>query len=439
MTRLTRRELLAWMTAGTAGTVAGVSWLSGGDGPAAAPAGSSPDAELRPRSTSGDSSNPSSTDVAVRPAASPASPASGSDRLLVVLEMPGGNDGLSTVVPYGDGAYYDARPTVALAAGDVLALDDQLGLHPNLARIAARGAAAVVGVGAPEPDGSHFEMMQRWWRGDPAPSVDGLGWVGRLADVLDDGSAVATALTIGTGSHPILRSDHASTLAIPGADAAWYLAGGDGPVDTAFQRGVRAIGGAGGDGYYGRLAGMSGRTVALAEQLVGDEQEITGYPDSQLGRSLAFTRRLFQLGTGIRVVHVVMDGDFDTHEGHGYRHPEQMTALDEAVGAFFDDLDATGMADRVVLMTTSEFGRTVHENGSAGLDHGSASSMLVMGPVGTGIVGSHPSLTDLDDNDDLIATARFDSYLGAVVEGWLGVPAAEVFPTAPDLLPLSFA
>ena len=445
MARLTRRELLAWMTAGTAASVAGVSWLGGGDGAGgAAPAGTRPDGSRAPGSssgapsTSGRSAPPSS---AGSPAgASTASSAQvGGDRLLVVVEMPGGNDGLSMVVPYGEGAYYDVRPTLAVPEGDVLRIDDAFGLHPSLTRIADRGVAAVVGVGAPEPDGSHFEMMRRWWRGDPSPSIEGLGWIGRLADVLDDGSSVATAMTIGTGSHPILIADHAATLAIPGADAAWYLAGGDEGVEAAFQRGVRAIGGLSGDGYYGRLATTSASTVALAEQLVGnDTDEDDAYPDSQLGRSLLFTRRLFQLGAGVRVVHVVMEGDFDTHEDHGGRYPNNMAVLDEAVGAFWDDLDRAGLADRVLLMTTSEFGRTVHENGSSGLDHGSASSMLVMGDVAHGVVGDAPSLTELDDNDDLIATARFDSYLAAAVEGWMGVPASEVFPTAPDLLPIAF-
>lgn len=438
MAGMTRRELLAWMTAGTAGAVAGVSWL-GGDGSApdvragGAPGTSAPSGPRSTMPTATARSQGTRMDDPGR-AIAPAN-----DRFLVVVEMPGGNDGLSMVVPYGEGAYYDARPSVAIPQGDVLALDDRYGLHPALTRVAERGVAAVVGVGAAEPDGSHFEMMQRWWRGDPAPAVDGLGWVGRLADVIDDGSAVAAALSVGTGSHPILRAEWASTLAIPGANAAWYLAGGENPIEAAFQGGVRAIGAAGGEGYFGRIATTAGRTVSMAERLVGfDDEEETGYPDSQLGRSLLFARRLFQLDGGPRVVHVIMDGNFDTHEGHGWQHEENMNAFDAAVGAFWDDLDETGMADRVVLMTTSEFGRTMHENGSAGLDHGSASAMLVMGPVAPGIVGEHPSLTALDVNDDLIATASFDGYLGGVVEGWLEVPANEVFPGVGEVMPLTF-
>lgn len=440
MERLTRRELLAWLAAGTATTAAGFTLLPGGGDAASAPSagpgttsgGTRPNGSAAPRTTAAGSMPAPAT------ASEPVRAADG-DRLLVVVEMPGGNDGMSMVVPHGVPGYYDVRPQLAIAPGDVLAIDDLVGFHPNLAGVARRGAAAVVGVGSHEPDGSHFEMMQRWWAGDPRAGSPTTGWVGRLADVLDDRDALATAITVGTGSHPILRSERAATLAIPGADAAWYLSGAEGGVELAFQRGVAALGSAGGDGYAGRLAATTGRTVDLAGRLVdGDGDDVDGYPDTELGRSLRFARELFTLGAGVRVVHVVMSGDFDTHDGHGDRHPALMQTFDDAVTAFWDDVDASGLAGRVALMTTSEFGRTVHENGSLGLDHGAASSMLVMGPVAAGRVGEHPSLTALDDNDDLMATAGLDQYLGAMVEGWLGVPADEVFPSRPELLPIPF-
>lgn len=441
MNRLSRRELLAWMAAGTATTAAGWTVLSGsGGGSLQVPPGTGSGTAGRegtpaasgPASTAGGESSVGRV-AAASTAASPA--AASGERLLVVVEMPGGNDGLSMVAPFGLAGYYDARPGLGIPAADLIRIDDEIGLHPRLERVAARGVAVVQGVGSTEPDGSHFEMMRRWWRGDPGQTPEGPGWVGRLADVVDAGS-VATAMTIGTGSHPILRSEKASTLAIPGADAAWYLAGGDEGVEAAFQRGVRAIGSGGGDGYRGRLVDMSARTIALADELVGaaDDEDGAEYPDSGLGRSLGFASGLFQLGAGIRVVHIVMEGDFDTHESHADRHAELMGTFDEAVDAFWNDLDDRGLSDRVLLMTTSEFGRTLRENGSAGLDHGTASSALVMGPVSPGRYGEHPSLTSLDDNGELIATVGLDAYLAGAVEGWLGVPATEVFDTRPEPL-----
>ncbi len=106
--------------------------------------------------------------------------------------------------------------------------------------------------------------------------------------------------------------------------------------------------------------------------------------------------------------------------------------------AFWDDVDAAGLTDRVLLMTSSEFGRTVFENGSGGLDHGTASVGLVMGPVEPGRLGTYPSLVDLDGNRDLIASLGLDSYLGGVVERWFGVTASEIFETRPEPLGLLF-
>ena len=133
-----------------------------------------------------------------------------------------------------------------------------------------------------------------------------------------------------------------------------------------------------------------------------------------------------------------MDGDFDTHEDHAETYPELMRELDTNLAAFHDDLDARGLGDDVMVMTTSEFGRTLDENSSGGLDHGTSATAFLSGPGtgssgSTGLLGSSkrlgdlPSLTRLDDNGDLQATLPFESYLAGVVEGWLGVPASEVF------------
>ncbi len=438
MTQLSRRELLAWLAAGTATTAAG--WSLTGNGAAAPTAsGATPARSASERSAAGGSSVAASP-MSPSAASSMASAAAG-DRVLVVVEFGGGNDGLSTVVPAGLTGYYDARRDTAIAESELLGFDGEIGLHPALTRIAERGVAVVQGIGSHHPDGSHFEMMHRWWRGTPDAAEYGPGWIGRLADVIGDPSAIASAVSIGSGTHPIIQSRSAATLALPGADAAWYLAGAEDPIASAFQRGIRTMADQAGEGDQARLGSMVGATAALAERLVAADADADSveYPDSSLARSLAFARQLVSLDLGVRVVHVVMDGDFDTHEGHSWRHPDLMATFDAAVGAFWDDADAAGLSDRLLLMTTSEFGRTLSENGSGGLDHGTASTALVMGPVSPGRVAEHPSLTRLDDNGDLVATVGFDSYLGSVVEGWMGVPAGEVFDSNPSLIDLAFA
>ena len=362
------------------------------------------------------------------------------DRVLVVVEMPGGNDGLSMAVPYGNGAYYDLRERTAIAETEVLDLDGRNGLHPNLTNMHARGVTLVDGVGSFEPDGSHFEMQARWWAGNSTTASNTTGWIGRLADLLAaDGSlnGPAAALSVGSGAHPIIRSATGSTVSMPSADALWAVAGAtddDDRMRAAYQRTLRSFA-----AVDTPLAPSMQEGLAFADRMVeldlGDENaEELGYEGWGFGRSLRFAASVLEGDVGVRVVHVQTAGDFDTHDGHDYSYPELIRGVDANLGAFHRDIEARGLADRVMVMTTSEFGRTAKENSNGGLDHGTASTMLLSGPGMNGRLGEQPSLTDLDDNGDLKATMRFESYLGGVVEGWLDIPASEVFD--PSIEPL---
>jgi uncharacterized protein (DUF1501 family) len=437
---MSRRELIAWLTA-TAGaaSVGGLLLTDAGDR-SGNPAAST---SVPPGST--DPSVPSTTGVQTARKPPAIAPIPG-ERLLVVLEMPGGNDGLSMVVPYGIGAYYDQRPNTAVDAATVLHLDDEIGLSPELARLHRRGVTVVQGVGAFEPDGSHFEMLARWWSGLSTPPVSTTGWVGRLADVLYDGSAPAVALSIGSGSHPIIRSEKGPTVSVPGADSLDAVVGADSD-DTfarAFQSALSELGQVGPSDSEAatRMRDTIARSISFADRLSAGsidseaDSDSVGYTDSGLASSLRFVGEVFAADAGVRVIHVPMEGDFDTHEGHTWRHPALMADLDANLAAFHDDLDALGLGERVMVMTTSEFGRTIVDNDSGGLDHGTASMLLLSGPGTGGRLGELPSLTKLDDNNDLIATSAFESYLGGVVEGWLGVPATEVFGAGVEPLDL---
>ncbi|MFN8023622.1 MAG: DUF1501 domain-containing protein [Acidimicrobiales bacterium] len=430
---ISRRELLKWASAGAGAAAVGVGTYAIGRSDAPKPFGVL--AGPQPSSDTTAPRRPEST-TAAPPAAPSTMPAATdlSQRLLVVVEMAGGNDGMSMVVPYGDGAYYDLRRTTAIGEGDVLTIDDQVGFHPSLPSLHQRGAAIVQGVGSFESDGSHFEMLARWWAGSPSPGgARDTGFLGRLADAIGDPSAPAVALSVGTGTSPAIISRTAATLAIPGADAAGYLAGAgdDDSFRRLFQQSVAQYGAAPSfNDLDARLRSTTTQSLAFAQELMSmasDEED--PYPYSDLGRGLRLAAQLFAAGQGVRIVHVPMHQDFDTHDDHNGRYPGIMQDLDESLSVFLDDLAAKGLSDRVLVMTTSEFGRTARDNDSGGLDHGTASNALLIGPVVPGRYGEASSLTDLDENDNLKATMGFDTYYATVAEGWFGVPASEALDT----------
>ncbi len=445
--QITRRELLKWASAGAGAAAVGVGTYSVGRGGAPSASGvlAPSSGPTMPPATSSDRPRNPDASVGVPDATVPAVSASTDlgQRLLVVVEMAGGNDGMSMLVPYGNGSYYDLRPRTAIGDADVLVLDDQVGFHPELKRLHAHGAAVMQGVGSFDSDGSHFEMLARWWSGSPvAGGARDTGFLGRLADLIGDPAAAAVAMSVGSDATPAIASRSVSTLAIPGADAAAYLAGAgdDDPFRQLFQQGFAAFG-AGESAFEldARLRRLKHQSAAFASVLNEIDQEgeegDDGYPSSELAQGLRLAARLFSGDHGVRIVHVPMQQDFDTHDDHNGRYPGLMQDFDSSVGAFLDDLAARGLSDRVLLMTTSEFGRTARDNDSGGLDHGTASNALLIGPVNAGRFGEHPSLVDLDDNDNLKPTMGLDQYYATVAEGWFGVSASDVLDPGSTPIP----
>lgn len=423
---ISRRDLLKWAAAGAGAAAVGSVTYAYGRG----------ESTRDQRSTA-----PSGVEGVRRPqmpAAAPvtelSAPAANGDlgsRMLVVVELGGGNDGLSMMVPYGMGRYYDLRRTTAVAESDVLAIDDEVGFHGSLPKLHARGAAVVQGVGSLTPDLSHFEMMSRWWSGSPLSSrADDTGFFGRLADAIGDPAAAAVAVSVGSASSPALASRSVGTLAVPDLSSTTSVvgAGDDDPVRQAFQRGFGAFGaGTGVSELDARIRAAAAQSTRFAQMLAGvAPSDPESYPDTELAGGLRLAAQLLAQDAGVRIVHVPAHQDYDTHDDHSGRYPALMQELDDALQAFFDDITARGLADRVLVMTTSEFGRTVTDNDSGGLDHGTASHALLMGPVNPGRHGEHPSLTDLDGDGYLRATVGLDDYYATVAEHWFGVPATEV-------------
>ena len=356
------------------------------------------------------------------------------DRRLVVIDMAGGNDGLSMVPPIGNPAYQQHRPRTALDAATILPISASVGLHPNLVKLHARGAAIIQSVGVPQPDLSHFEMLRRWWAGDLDSVNESLtGFLGRLADQIGDPTAAAVGVSLGYGPTPALISDKVITLSMdpysdgrfpvpPTLDAATaWTAGWKSMAEYAPTEPAPFCSARNGAAYALRFSQVAG----------GFPPAGSGYPTSELGAQLMLAARIVSQDNGVRIVHVPFLGDFDTHQNHLERHAALMAELDDGLDAFLVDLDRRGIAGRVLVATTSEFGRRVPDNASNGLDHGAASFAMFVGPAAAGLYGSYPSLTTLDRSENLIATLSMSQYYATIAESWFGVPASEVLRGSP--------
>ena len=361
-----------------------------------------------------------------------------SNRVLVVVEMQGGNDGLSTVVPFNSGTYYDLRPNIAISPEDVLPLDNEVGLNPNLARLHQRGVALVEGVGPIDGNLSHFEMVQRWDAGDVEGTNDlRSGFLARLADTVDNSSPLV-GLSVG-GNTPRFANSSASTLALDNLNSLQYLSAGDNDMLQTYHGSLQSFSldestmtGVVGSSWL-QLLDLGAMLSAQFER-DNDENNPMFTDGGRLGRQLGLAADLIVADVGVRIVHASIGG-FDTHENHVNRHNQLMGQVDAAIAGFLQQMEVDGIADRVLVATTSEFGRRVAEN-DEGTDHGSGSVMVVAGPITPGRYGLTSPIDSLDGNGNLRTEVPFDAYLATLAQGWLGIEAASVLPSNPEILPL---
>jgi len=353
-----------------------------------------------------------------------------SRRVLVVIEMPGGNDGVSMAPPVDVSPLFDLRPTAFPGEAELLRPGQGVVLHPALQRLQRRPLTIVDGVGTQVPDGSHFEMLRRWWVGDPGGRSDlSTGFLGRLCDALDAGAPV-TGLSIGSASSPMLIAERAGTLGIPNPlSFTWAFKDDDvvAPWIRVFRETLALMTVADPADNAMFAAARAGLATGLtATDLVDVIGESDPYPQSPLGAQLALASQVITADVGVRILHVPMAGDFDTHSGHRAHHDSLMAEFDQALDAFLGDLADRGLGDRVLVATTSEFGRRAKENGNGGLDHGNASTTLLAGPVPLGRVGVPIDLVERDADGNFVATTSMDQYYATLADGWLGIPAGEV-------------
>ena len=368
------------------------------------------------------------------------------DRVLVVLQLGGGNDGLNTVIPYADPAYLTARPTIGIKPDEVLHLDDHVGLNPvmpGIKKLFDGGQVAVVqGVGYDNPTYSHFEGLYVWEHADPQRRQTD-GWLGKLlASQLDASGHPLAGCALGQASTPSELRANGATVSVIDSVESYQVQGGAGREVAAPALYRRT------PGVYGALfdqalstaeSGISaiGKSASSYKPAATYEPKSTVYGSkNDLATALQLTAEMIVTQPDVKICHVVLGG-FDTHQNELQRQNALLTYVDAAVSAFMADLTAHGQADRVVLMTWSEFGRRVAENGGKGTDHGAASPLFVVGkPVKGGLYGEQPSLTSTIDGGNLKYTVDFRSVYQTLIRDWLQADPASVLGGSFPELPL---
>ena len=343
-------------------------------------------------------------------------------KILVVLELSGGNDGLNTVVPYGDDAYYRHRPNIAIPKNEVRVIDDHFGFNPGMAgfeRLYKDGKMAIIhGAGYDNPSYSHFTSMAYWHTAAPNSGED-YGWVGRLADQMAPEApsnyivniADRQSLAVRSEKHvPIVFDDPARFQRESFAEEQQALSRTPdiGQVDNPARR------------FLLDIARSANESSALVREAWANYSSPVDYGINPL--DLPKVVSLIDAGMPTKMYYVsYRNNAFDTHVFQNALHQRLLTYTADAVAAFQQDLERIGRADDVVMMIFSEFGRRVPENVSLGTDHGAANNMFVVGSqVRGGHYGEIPSLTELGEGDNLAHTTDFRKVYQTMVEGWLG-------------------
>lgn len=354
------------------------------------------------------------------------------DRVLVLVQLSGGNDGLNTIIPITNDIYYTNRKNIGIKAADALALNTDYAMHKSLAGLQAAwgsGEMAILhSVGYPSPNLSHFRSTDIWLSSSSSNDFWETGWLGRALDheypeYKNNPTAYPLAVQIGSTSSMLFKGpDAAMGLAVSNPDEFYKIVNGTALYD---EKDVPA------NLYGGELAyirSVANDSVAYAAALKTANAAVKNtatFPTTTLGSSLGIVSRMIRGGLGARIYQVSISG-FDTHSGQLSTQSNLLLQLGDAIKAFTDDLNANGWGDKVLTMTFSEFGRRVKENGSLGTDHGTAAPMLLFGKgLKGGFYGEGPNLANLDSAGNLQYSTDFRAVYGTILANWFDIPIPE--------------
>lgn len=367
------------------------------------------------------------------------------DTILVVVQLSGGNDGLNTIVPYEDDEYARNRPTLRLCPNEIHKINSQLGFHPRMdafKRLYDQGNLSIIqGVGYPNSDRSHDTAMRIWHTAIPDKPECQTGWLGRTVDGIWNTNSINTpAVFVGKIVRPF--GLNAKNVIVPAVKSLEDLKINEIPAyQSQLQHAAASTKYNQDNAFLHHLKHCTMNAYKNSRQIEDVMKKTTNtgeYPSFELAGSLRNVAQLIRADIGIRIFFTELGGGgiggFDNHANQLGNHCALLHQLSESIAAFINDLKQDKLLNRVLLMTFSEFGRTVKENGRRGTGHGAAAPIfLAGGRLKGGLIGPHPSLTDLD-NGALKFSTDFRSVYATVLDRWLGFESRKVFDKQFELL-----
>jgi uncharacterized protein (DUF1501 family) len=355
-----------------------------------------------------------------------AAPAAGTRRLLILVELKGGNDGLNTVIPYADPQYAKLRSRLAIDRDQAHKITEQAALHPSLEKLVpiwdARELAIVQGVGYPEPNLSHFRSIEIWDTASKSDEYLEQGWLARAFERSPSpASFVADGVIVGAADMgPLAGAARAISLANPDQ----FLRNARLARESQATR----------NAALAHILSVEREIVQSADKLSAGHVFATTFPTGPFGNAVRTAAQLAANPAGIAVIRLTLTG-FDTHANQQGVHGNLLRQLAEGVAALRAALQEVGRWDTTLVATYSEFGRRPYENQSGGTDHGTSNAHLMMGgKVHAGLYGAAPRLDRLDGNGNLPFAVDFRSYYATILEKWWGMDAGQVLGRRHEIL-----
>jgi len=349
---------------------------------------------------------------------------------LVIIQLSGGNDGLNTIVPYGNDIYYQKRSTIAINQADIIKLNDMQGLNSNLSalkEIYDQGYMGIINsVGYPNPDRSHFRSMDIWQTGSDANQFLTTGWIGRYLDSnCQSCKNPYTAIEVDDTLSLSMKGAKMKGIAVQDPNKLYQTTREPFFKSLVHDHDDTNLN----EGNLGYLYKTMIETYSSADYIQNTSKtyKVTAeYPATPLGNQLKTVSKFINSGLQTRIYYVSLSG-FDTHVGQQNQQGRQLKIYGDAVAAFVKDLKQTGKLNDTLVMTFSEFGRRVEQNASNGTDHGTANNILLFGGKlkKAGIYNNAPDLTQLD-NGDLKYQIDFRDVYATLLDKWLDVNNSQV-------------